>query len=77
MTQSAVEWLIQELKKAEYLGTFCAEEAFAEEEAKMLLICEKAKEMERLRISEEYYKAYMNAWAGIEDEFEEHKKENG
>jgi len=47
MKQTAVEWLIQELKKAEYLGTFCTADVFPEEEQKMLLICEQAKEMEK------------------------------
>jgi hypothetical protein len=52
--QTAVNWLIEQLKKAEYLGTFCTADAIAEEEQKMLLICQQAKEMEKKQIEEAY-----------------------
>jgi hypothetical protein len=52
--QTAVEWLIEELKKNEYLGTFCTADAFAEEEKRMLSICEQAKAMEKEQIKDAY-----------------------
>jgi hypothetical protein len=65
MKQSVIDWLVDKLFDPPTL---------LQEQIEWI---EKAKQMERLRISEEYYKAYMNAWAGIEDEFDEYKKENG
>jgi hypothetical protein len=65
MKQSVVDWLVDKLFDPPTL---------LQEQIEWI---EKARDMERLQISETYYNAYMNAWAGLEDEFEEHKKENG
>jgi hypothetical protein len=65
MEKSVIDWLVDKLFDPPTL---------LQEQKEWI---EKAKQMERLQISETYYNAYMNAWAGIEDEFEEHKKENG
>jgi hypothetical protein len=48
--QSAIEWLVQQLKNEEYLGTFCSPECWPQEEQKMRAIIEKAKAMEKQQI---------------------------
>jgi len=67
--QTAVDWLIEQLKKAEYLGTFCTADAIAEEEQKMLLICQQAKEMEKEQM-ENAQCGYIGGWE--EGEFDEY-----
>jgi hypothetical protein len=67
--QTAVNWLIEQLKKAEYLGTFCTADAIAEEEQKMLLICQQAKEMEKEQM-EDAQCGYIGGWE--EGEFDEY-----
>ena len=70
--QTAVDWLIEQLKKAEYLGTFCTADAIAEEEQKMLLICQKAKEMEKEQM-EDAQCGYIGGWE--EGEFDIYYKQ--
>ena len=48
--QTAVEWLLDQLEKEEYLGTFCTPECWPKEEQKMRAIIEKAKAMEKQQI---------------------------
>jgi len=48
--QTAIEWLVQQLKNEEYLGVFCTPEYWPQEEQKMIAIIEKAKAMERQQI---------------------------
>ena len=67
--QTAVDWLIEQLKKAEYLGTFCTADAIAEEEQKMLLICQQAKKMEKEQM-EDAQCGYIGGWE--EGEFDEY-----
>jgi hypothetical protein len=43
--QTAVEWLVQNLKEQEYLGVFCTPDAWGREEEIMKGIVEQAKEM--------------------------------
>ena len=50
MKQTAVDWLIKELKEKEYLGTFCTADAWEREEQQMRLIIQQAKEMEKEQI---------------------------
>ena len=50
MKQTAVEWLIKELKEKEYLGTFCTADAWEREEQQMRLIIQQAKAMEKQQI---------------------------
>jgi hypothetical protein len=50
MKQTAVEWLIKELKEKEYLGTFCTADAWEREEQQMRLIIQQAKAMEKEQI---------------------------
>jgi predicted secreted protein len=50
MKQTAVEWLIKELKEKEYLGTFCTADAWEREEQQMRLIIDQAKAMEKQQI---------------------------
>jgi hypothetical protein len=64
MEKSVIDWLVDKLFDPPTL---------LQEQKEWI---DKARDMERLQISETYYKAYMNAWAGIEDEFDEYKKEN-
>lgn len=45
--QTAVEWLVQQLKEQEYLGVFCTPNAWSSEEEIMKGIVDKAKEMEK------------------------------
>lgn len=52
--QTAIQWLIEELKREEYLGTFCTPEYWPEEERKMRSIIEQAKEIEKEQIMEAY-----------------------
>jgi hypothetical protein len=47
MKQTAVDWLIKELKEKEYLGTFCTADAWEREEQQMRLIIQQAKAMEK------------------------------
>ena len=63
MTQSAVDWLVDKLFDQSTL---------LQEQIEWI---EKAKQMERLQISETYYKAFMNAAKGLEDEYNDN--ENG
>jgi hypothetical protein len=53
--QTAVEWVIKELKNKDYLGTFCTADAWEEEEKKMRLIIKQAKEMEKEQIEDAYF----------------------
>jgi hypothetical protein len=54
MKQTAVEWLIKELKEKEYLGTFCTADAWEREEQQMRLIIQQAKAMEKEQIKLAY-----------------------
>jgi len=63
--QTAVDWLIEQLKKAEYLGTFCTADAIAEEKQKMLLICQQAKEMEKEQILDSYDIGFADGWDDV------------
>lgn len=47
MQQTTIEFLIDELKNNEFLGTFCTPDCFAEKQAEMKSIIDKAKEMEK------------------------------
>ncbi len=48
--QTAIEFLIDELKNNEFLGTFCTSDYFEEKQAEMKSIIDKAKEMEKQQI---------------------------
>jgi hypothetical protein len=61
MKQTAIEFLIQELKKEEYLGTFCTAECFAEEEKKMRLIIQQALQMEKEQIMDAFNEGENNS----------------
>jgi hypothetical protein len=50
MKQTAIEWLIKELKEKEYLGTFCTADAWEREEQQMRLIIQQAKAMQKQQI---------------------------
>ena len=54
MKQTAVEWLIKELKEKEYLGTFCTADAWERKERQMRLIIQQAKAMEKQQIKDAY-----------------------
>jgi hypothetical protein len=54
MKQTAVEWLIKELKEKEYLGTFCTADAWEREEQQMRLIIQQAKAMEKWQMINRY-----------------------
>ncbi len=63
MNQTAVEWLIKEYSK------------YVDDSNVPFSVLEKAKEMERLQISEIYYEAFMNAVKGLEDEYNDNLNE--
>lgn len=52
--QTAVEWLVQNLKEQEYLGVFCTPDAWGREEEIMKGIVEQAKEMEKQQIAKAF-----------------------
>lgn len=52
--QTAIDWLVQELKSNEYLGTFCTADAWPKEEEIMRGIINQAKEMEKEQHSETF-----------------------
>ena len=53
--QTAIDWLVQELKSNEYLGTFCTADAWPKEEEIMRGIINQAKEMEKEQMFEAYW----------------------
>ena len=63
--QTAIDWLIEQLKKAESLATFSTADAIAEEEQKMLLICQEAKEMEKEQILDSYNIGFADGWDDV------------
>lgn len=50
MKQTAVEWLVEELRKHEFLGTFCTPEELENKKKYVESIIEQAKEMEKEQI---------------------------
>ena len=50
MKQTAVEWLIEELRKHEFLGTFCTPEELENKKNHVESIIKQAKEMEKEQI---------------------------
>jgi hypothetical protein len=48
--QTAVEWLIEQLKNNEFLGTFCTPDCFEEKQVEMKSIIDQAKEKEKQQI---------------------------
>ena len=50
--KTAVEWLIEELRKHEFLGTFCIPEELENKKNHVESIIEQAKEMEKQQIIE-------------------------
>jgi hypothetical protein len=56
--QTAVEWLVKQLKEQEYLGVFCTPDCWGREEEIMKGIVQQAKEMEKQQI----INCYNQSW---------------
>ena len=57
---TSVEWLVEELRKYEFLGTFCTPEELENKKKHVESIVEQAKEMEKEQIINAYQQAEMD-----------------
>jgi hypothetical protein len=65
--KTAIEFLIDELKNNEFLGTFCTPDCFAEKQAEMKSIIDKAKEMEKQQVMLAHSFGGSNMEGGIDN----------